>query len=72
MTRSIEWIPTEERMPAQADGDSQGCVLAYHEYQGVLVMGWHRVRDNRFVKAWARTPDGPYADRHGGGAENGT
>ena len=55
----IEWIKTSERMPTQADADVYNCVLAWHEYGGVMVMGWHRVAENRFVVAWAPTPQGP-------------
>ena len=55
----IEWIWSKDRMPTQEDADAQNCVLVWHELSGVMVTGWHRVKDNRFMVAWAKTPEGP-------------
>ena len=55
----VDWIQTSERMPEKADADEYNCVIAWHEYGGLMVVGWHRVKDNPFFAAWARTPEGP-------------
>lgn len=57
--RKIVWVKREEGMPTEKDADVYGCVLAWHKYNGVMVTGWRRVRENDFVEAWARTPMGP-------------
>lgn len=61
----IEWIRTTDRMPTQQDADDFGCVIAWHEMGGLMVMGWHRVAENRFIVAWAPTPEGPGGEREG-------
>jgi hypothetical protein len=50
------WISTAERMPGEHDGDPQGCVLVWHEYQGVMVTGWHNVPKNQFFSHWMKPP----------------
>lgn len=46
------WISRQERMPTAEDADALGCVLVWHIWQGVMVMGWHQVENNRFVSHW--------------------
>lgn len=57
--RSVVWNLCADRMPKERDADAWGCVLVWHKYQGVMVTGWHRVQENEFYVAWARTPMGP-------------
>lgn len=59
MTREITWVDSKERMPTKADADPQACVLAWHTYNGVMLVGWHRVLENQFILAWATPPAGP-------------
>lgn len=55
----IAWIRCADRMPTKRDADVYGCVVAWHMYNGLMVTGWHRIRDNQFITAWAKTPKGP-------------
>lgn len=70
------WISREERLPTKEDGDAQGCVLAWHEYNGAMVAGtahiygycetpgWQRVRECEFFSHWQRTPGAPMDTRN--------
>ena len=49
---SERWISIDERMPGVEDGDEQECVIAWHIWQGILVMKWHQIEKNRFVSHW--------------------
>ena len=54
------WVPVSERMPAEADADVQGCVLAWHEYQGVIVLHIHNMTNfGTFITHWMPTPAAP-------------
>lgn len=61
------WISREERLPGPEDGDAQGCVLAWHEYNGASVAGnwnyanpgWRAVRENAYFTHWMRLPPRP-------------
>jgi len=47
-----DWVDRDERLPTEADADVQGCVIVWHVYNGVMVMGWFNVPHNRFVSHW--------------------
>ena len=53
------WISVSERLPTAQDADMGGCVLVWHIYQGMLVMGWHQVDKNRFFSHWMTLPAPP-------------
>ena len=48
-----EWISAAERLPTKEDADAQGCVIAWHRYNGVMVTGWHQFGRNQFYTHWA-------------------
>ena len=54
-----DWVPVEERLPTAQDADAARCVMVWHVYQGAMLMGWHLVKDNRFVSHWTTTPPAP-------------
>lgn len=55
-----QWIPAAEHMPTEADADKQGCVLAWHEYQGVIVLHIHNMTNfGTFITHWMPTPAPP-------------
>ena len=58
MTETVTWFDREEKLPEKTDADEYGCVLCQHRYNGIMVTGWRRVRENAFIVAWARTPGG--------------
>lgn len=54
------WIPLSERPPTDADGDTHGCVLAWHIYQHVLVLHVKNVVNyGRYITHWMPTPAAP-------------
>ena len=56
----MRWIDKRERMPTEADADGQGCVLAWHRYQGVVILNVHNVIDyGSYVTHWMKTPAKP-------------
>ena len=57
----MKWIDKTERLPERGvDGaDHQGCVLAWHIYQGCCVVIADRVCDNSYFSHWMRLPDRP-------------
>lgn len=50
-----DWISVDERMPTEADADEFNCVIVWHVYNGVMITGWHRVAENRFISHWVPT-----------------
>lgn len=56
---SRPWISVQDRRPTADDADVYGCVEVWHIWQGVMIMGWHQVDNNRFVTHWMPTPDPP-------------
>ena len=54
-----DWIPREERLPTAEDADAFNCVIVYHVFNGVMITGWHRVADNRFISHWTHTMPAP-------------
>ena len=56
----MRWIDKREHMPTEADADDQGCVLAWHRYQGVVVLNVHNVANyGSYVTHWMKTPAKP-------------
>lgn len=53
------WISIPDRAPTKDDADAYECVLVWHIWQGVMVMKWHQVGQNRFVSHWLPTPGAP-------------
>lgn len=53
------WIDIADRLPGPADSDAQQCVIVWHFYNGVMVMGWHQVETNRYVTHWMPCPKAP-------------
>ena len=55
-----EWIDKNKRMPDRKDGKRHnGCVLAWHRYQGASVVLADRVRDNDYFTHWMPLPPKP-------------
>lgn len=54
------WIPRSGKRPTEADGDENGRVFVWHEFQGVMLMRWDRLMENRFYAYW--TPIRPATD----------
>ena len=54
-----DWTPIDERLPTEADADAQGCVIAWHVFQGLLITGWRYVAENRFFSHWMPTIPAP-------------
>lgn len=52
------WIHRESRLPAEADGDADGKVFAWHAYQGVMLTQWDDFPGNSFNLYWLRIADG--------------
>lgn len=55
------WIETNERRPGSADADYRGCVLAWHRYDGFVLRGWRRFREDKYLERWMPVPAGPIA-----------
>lgn len=54
------WIPIAEHKPTPEDADEQGCVIAWHEYQGAMVLHVHNVRNfGAYITHWMHTPAPP-------------
>lgn len=56
--RNNGWVHGENRLPAEADGDSAGKVFAWHVYQGVMLTHWRDFAKNSFNVYWMRVSDG--------------
>lgn len=54
-----DWISATTRKPTQEDADKTNCVLAWHRYSGLMVVGWHQFGWNRFLTHWKPAPDPP-------------
>ena len=55
----MDWIRVSDRLPGPADSDAQQCVIAWHIYNGAMMMGWHQVERNRYVTHWMPCPPKP-------------
>lgn len=50
-------------MPTPEDADEQGCVLAWHIYQGVIVLHIHNAQNyGTYITDWMKTPAAPRHD----------
>ena len=54
-----DWICIRDRPPTEADADFYGCILVCHIWQGVMLIGWHRIHENRFYSHWMSPPGPP-------------
>ena len=54
-----DWIDARTRKPTQEDADKKGCVLVWHQCNGVMVTGWHQFSHNRFLTHWKPAPCPP-------------
>ena len=57
------WIDVRDRMPTSKDADSTGRVMVWHTLNGVMMTGWHRLSENRFITHWQTPPTGPDGTR---------
>lgn len=56
----IDWIDKRAQQPAKADEDVHGCILAWHQYTGLMVTNAHNFNTyGSFMTHWARSPEGP-------------
>lgn len=46
------WIRKAMMLPTSADADPQGCVIAWHMYNGMMVMQWHQAAGNLYISHW--------------------
>ena len=53
---TLEWYNKQERPPSIDDSDRQGCVIAWHEFDGVQITGWRYVLQNQHITHWFPTP----------------
>lgn len=53
------WRETTPNTPTRRDGDANGCVMAWHIYQGCIVTGAKNARDSSFITHWQKLPLGP-------------
>ncbi len=54
------WIDRRERDPTPEDADEQGCVLAWHRYDGVVVLHIRNMMNfGTFITHWMPTPAAP-------------
>lgn len=53
------WIPTRDLKPGKDDGDSSGCVLAWHAYNGVVIAAVENVQRNNLYTHWMKVPERP-------------
>lgn len=60
------WIDAKQRKPVLSDCDAFNCVMAYHRYNGAMVVGWHQFDMNPLYTHWMPLPSPPacYRDRH--------
>lgn len=53
------WRETTPHSPTKRDGDANGCVMAWHIYNGCIVTGAKNARDSSFITHWQKLPPGP-------------
>ena len=53
------WTRIEDRKPTAKDTDAQGCVLVWHEMNGVMLTGYQNATGSRYMTHWMRVPEGP-------------
>lgn len=52
----LRWKDKTIRPPCLEDADGQGCVIAWHELDGVQITGWRYVMQNPHITHWFPTP----------------
>lgn len=55
----MDWISVKERLPDKSDSDFGECVLAWHAFQGVMLIGYQRISESRYITHWRKTPEPP-------------
>jgi len=60
------WINKNAQPPTDADCDAWRCILVWHEFQGLMVMGVHNTMINQFVTHWRPSlpPPEQYIENH--------
>lgn len=60
-TRPEDWISKADRPPTRADADAQGCVLAWHIYNGVVICHVENdaIMRGDHITHWRPMPQGP-------------
>ena len=53
------WIDASEIKPTKNDADAQHCVLAWHRYNGCMIIGWWQFKENKLLLYWQRLPRPP-------------
>jgi len=53
------WIEVETRKPTMEDADFHGCVLAWHVWQGVMIVQHTLIGKNSFYTHWMTPPEPP-------------
>ena len=54
------WIDKRVKFPGIEDADDRGCVLVWHEHQGVMLMHIHNMEIyGKFVTHWMPPPARP-------------
>lgn len=48
------WIHREFRLPAETDADADGRIMAWHVYQGAMLVRWNEFCKNAFNVCWMR------------------
>lgn len=56
------WIDVRDRPPGPEDADKTKRVVVWHLLNGCMMIGWFRVKENRFVTHWMRCPEGPLTE----------
>lgn len=54
-----DWLVKTQTPPTAEDSDTAGCILVWHQYQGVMVYNWREAIINRFITHWMRAPGAP-------------
>lgn len=55
-----DWRRVDEQPPTKADADVWGCIMAWHELQGVIFTNPDMIDFYKtYVHWWAHTPAGP-------------
>ena len=55
----MKWIDKAHKLPRAQDGDAQGCVIGWHEFNGAVITGWRNARKSEFISHWMPCPEGP-------------
>ena len=53
------WIDASKLKPTEKDADIQGCVLAWHRYDGARITGWRQFSFSSMLTHWQHMPRPP-------------